>query len=225
MRRLIAPLLAAVATVAAADDGKQILNAQCAGCHALEKPAHADLDHIWERKGPDLYYAGNKFQREWLEGWLQEPTRIRPAGEFYRKHVKPGPDGDVVDTATLTSHPKLGKDDAEKVAAALMEIKTPNLVEEGGFKGGEVSASLGAMFFGKLRGCSACHENAPDSGGFSGPELYDAGKRLQADYVYSYIKHPQSFDPHVWMPDLGLVEADLQRLTGYVMQLKEGGSK
>jgi mono/diheme cytochrome c family protein len=225
MLRLTILLLAlAVATSfpVMAADGTQILQSQCAACHALKKPDKADVDRLWERKGPDLYYAGNKFQHDWLVTWLQAPKRIRPGGEFYRKHIKPTPEGDVIDSATLKDHLKLSKEDAESVATALMAMTVPGLVEAGAFKGGEVSATMGAMFFGKLRGCSACHQNAVGKGGFSGPELYTASKRLQADFVYSYIKHPQSIDPHVWMPELGLAEPDLQRLTGYVMQLKEG---
>jgi mono/diheme cytochrome c family protein len=206
-------------------DGSQILQTQCAGCHALEKPAQFDLDRLWNRKGPDLYYAGNKFQRDWLVNWLQKPTRIRPGGVFYRKYVKSTADGDVIDSAALPEHMRLDKDAATAVAYSLMSKTVPDLIESGAFKGGEVSATMGAMFFGKLRGCSACHSDAPDRGGKSAPELYDAGNRLQADYVYGYIKNPQKIDPHVWMPDLGLGEADLQRLTGYVMQLKGGDAQ
>lgn len=213
-----------VANAAFADDDKSVLDS-CKACHALEKSGASDVSRVWERKAPDLYYAGNKFQREWLVSWLQAPTRIRPGGEFYRKHIKSTAEGDVIDSASLSEHPRLDKDDAEAAATKLMALKTPNLVEEGGFQNAVVSEMMGAMFFGKLRGCAACHQDAPDHGGMSGPELYSAHKRLQADYVYSYIKHPQTIDPHVWMPDLGLTEVDLQRLTGYIMQLKGAETK
>ena len=79
---------------------------------------------------------------------------------------------------------------------------------------------MGKMFFSKLRGCAACHGDKADSGVASGPTLYNAGERLQAAYVYNYIKDPQRFDPMVWMPALELTEKDLQRLTAYVMSLK-----
>ncbi len=225
IRSTVMVFLALLSATASAEDGKQILESQCSTCHALTKPENTDVSHIWERKGPDLYYAGNKFQQDWLVAWLQTPTAIRPGGEFYRKHIKSGPDGDAIDRATLSEHIKLDKEKAESVAAALMSLTAPGLVENGAFKNGSVSPTMGAMFFGKLRGCSACHQDAPDKGGLSGPELYSAGRRLQADFVYSYIKHPQIIDPHVWMPDLGLGEADLQRLTGYIMQLKGGDAK
>jgi hypothetical protein len=81
------------------------------------------------------------------------------------------------------------------------------------------------MFFGKLRGCSACHSIKPGDGGASGPELGTAGERLQPDYILSYIKDPQKFDPKVWMPKQELSEQDLQRLTGYLVQMKKGENK
>jgi mono/diheme cytochrome c family protein len=222
-----AVVLAFSALPAAAADGAGILKAQCAECHALTQPEHQDLDHIWTRKGPDLFYAGIKFNKPWLTAWLQNPQRIRPAGEFYERHIKRGDKNDVVDESTLTPHVKLSAQDASAVADELMKLTgPPNLVEKGAFKGAPVSKTMGEMFFGKLRGCGACHQAKPGTGGFSGPELYDAGARLQPDYIYAYIKDPQKIDPHVWMPTLPLSEADLQRLTGYLVQLgTEGEAK
>lgn len=212
--------LIAAPAVALAGNGADILKSQCISCHATVKPEKPGLDHIWERKGPDLYYAGSKFNKPWLVKWLQDPVRIRPAGEFYRKHVKPGDKEDVVDESTLTPHMKLSKADAEAVADALMALTGPaGLVNKGAFKGEKVSMTMGGMFFNKLRGCGACHMAKAGTGGLSGPELYTGGERLQADYIYSYIKDPQKFDPGVWMPTLNLAEPDLQRLTGYILQL------
>lgn len=212
--------LVASPVLAADGVGAGILKSQCISCHAIAKPDNVSLDRLWQRKGPDLYYAGSKFNKPWLEKWLQNPTRIRPAGELYTKHVKGGDKEDVVDESTLTPHVKLAKADAEAVAAALMTLTGPaDLVSKGAFKGEKVGMAMGAMFFNKLRGCAACHMAKPGTGGSSGPELYTAGERLQADYIYSYIKNPQKIDPHIWMPTLGLAEPDLQRLTGYILQL------
>ena len=220
LRHAITLALGLAAPPLFAEDGQAILSGQCVACHATTAPTTADLDRLWARKGPDLYYAGSKFNRAWLVAWLQQPTRIRPAGEFYTKHVKPGDKEDVVDDSTLQPHVKLSAAQAEAVADALMALKgADGLVEKGAFKGQKVSPAMGAMFFTKLRGCAACHSPKPGSGGASGPELYTAGARLQPDYIYSYTKSPQKFDPHIWMPTLNLSEPDLQRLTGYIVQL------
>lgn len=213
---MLALVLAAPAALAA--DG--ILQAQCASCHALEAPPTGDIERLWQRQGPDLHYAGSKFNRPWLEQWLQDPQRIRPAGALYTRHVKGSDKEDVIDEASLKPHMKLSAADAADAADALMTLKAPeSLIPQGGFKGGKVSASMGAMFFNKLRGCSACHQSSPDAGGRSAPELYTAAARLQPDYIYSYMKHPQKIDPLVWMPDLSLSEPDAQRLTGYILTL------
>ena len=218
--------LASFMAPAGAADGRSTLDAQCAQCHALTKPENVTLQRIWERKGPDLWHAGVKFQKEWLVGWLQNPARIRPAGVFYFKHIKPSEAEDKIDEASLPQHPKLSAEQAQAVAGALMELKGPaGLVEKDVFKGQKVPSAMGAMFFGKLRGCSACHSVQPGDGGASGPELGTAGDRLQGDFVLSYIKDPQKFDPKVWMPKQELSEQDLQRLTGYLMQMKKGGNK
>lgn len=197
--------------------------ATCAACHALEKPADSSLERLWTRKAPDLHYAGVKFRQEWLVGWLQKPTVLRPAGVMYRNVVKPGAGGttDTIDTSQVPVHPALGPAEAKAAAEALMALGTDlNLVEKGAFRNEPPNAMMAALLFNKLRGCSSCHAGKPGEGGLSGPELYSAGARLQPDFVVAYIRDPQKFDPHVWMPKLGLIDADVQKLTSYLMTLK-----
>ncbi|MDX8405009.1 MAG: hypothetical protein R8K50_02530 [Mariprofundus sp.] len=67
-------------TAGIAGDGKVILQQQCASCHNLTGPAPVTLTVLWQRKGPVLFYAGNKYRSEWIESWLQKPKQIRPSG-------------------------------------------------------------------------------------------------------------------------------------------------
>lgn len=217
---IVALLLPAFASA-----GADILQAKCASCHALTKPENPTLERLSTRNAPDLWYAGSKFNKAWVVEWLQHPSRIRPAGGYYTKHVKASDKEDVIDETGLVNHPDYSAADAIAAADALMALTGPSgLVEKGAFKQEKVSTTMAAMFFNKLRGCSACHLSKPDSGGRSGPELYTAGVRLQGDYIASYIQDPQKFDPHIWMPTLNLSEPDVQRLTGYIVQLS-GESK
>lgn len=203
---------------ASASTGSDVL-ASCSSCHALAKPADATVDRLWTRKGPDLWYAGNKFNRDWLVNWLQNPTTIRPGGVLWFRHAKPGEPRDTLDTASVEKHPAVDAASAAKVADALLQLKGDGLVTEGEFKPEGVNLTMGQMSFSKLRGCSSCHQDKPGQGGLSGPELYDAGKRLKPDYVLAYTRDPQRFDPHIWMPRLPLSDPDLQRVTGYVVSL------
>lgn len=113
-----------------------------------------------------------------------------------------GPDHDVSDPSKITPHPKLDKAAAETAAGALM----------------------GKLSFNKLRGCVACHQGEDGKGGLSGPELTDAGARLQPDFIAAYTAGPQRFDQHIWMPTLTLKDQDIQRLTAYLSQLGRGGN-
>lgn len=214
-------LLVAMGAVSAAKaDIDPDLKKQCASCHALEKPSQPSVERLWTRKGPDLWYAGDKFNRDWLAAWLQKPTPIRPGGVIWFKNAKPGEPRDQIDQASVPSHVALDPAAAAKLADGLMALRGEGLVTEGAFKPEAVNLTMGKMAFGKLRGCVACHEDKPGNGGASGPGLHDAGERLKPDYVHAYIKDPQAFDRYVWMPRLQLSEPDLQRLTGYLMSLK-----
>ena len=224
MKRLLLAVGLAVACVGDAYAGNG-LDTSCSVCHALVKPTDTSIDRLWTRKGPDLWYAGSKFNADWLVAWLQNPKAIRPAGYPYFKTIMNGPDHDVSDPSKTTPHPKLDKAAAEAAAAALMPLKAPaDLLPPGTFKGDTAGARMGKLSFNKLRGCVACHQGEDGKGGLSGPELTDAGARLQPDFIAAYTADPQRFDPHIWMPTLTLKDQDIQRLTAYLSQLGRGGN-
>lgn len=224
---LLAALVMTAAGTVHAGTGQEVLKQQCIACHAVAKPDKLTLDRLWERKGPDLHYAGLKFNRDWLVAWLQNPTVIRSYGTVAPKVAK-GADGkgpDTIDPAAVAAHPKLSAADAAAAADALMALRPEGMVEKGAFKNEPVNASFASMLFSKLRGCTSCHSSKPNAGGISGPELYTAGDRLQPDYVVAYVKDPHKFDPHVWMPRLELNDADVQKLAGYISTLKSAEKK
>lgn len=221
---LIAALIACISgagqTVLAA--GIDLLERDCAGCHRLTGPAPATLAELWERGGPDLFHAGNKYRRAWLEAWLQEPTRIRPAGMFYGNHVVSAEGRDVIDATSLADHPALDAADAAVAADALMSLQAnSDLIRPGEYRPGTISLAMGEMMFDKFRGCMACHEIEPGFGGLSGPEVYTAALRLQEDYLISFMRDPQAWDPRSFMPNKRLSDADLQKLVHYLRALAE----
>ncbi|TXG81778.1 MAG: cytochrome C [Sphingomonadales bacterium] len=191
----------------------------CASCHALTRPDNPTVERLWSRKGPDLWYAGDKFNRDWLVSWLQNPTPIRPGGVMWFNHARPGEPRDTLDSASIEKHPAVDAATAPKLADALLQLKGDGLVTEGEFKAEGANLTMGKMAFGKLRGCIACHQDQAGQGGVSGPQLYDAGKRLRPDFVLAYTRDPQRFDRFIWMPRLTLSDPDLQRLTGYIESL------
>jgi len=209
---------------AGAVDAEALLKGQCAGCHDLTGPAPATLKALWARKGPDLFYAGDKYREEWIAAWLQAPARIRPAGMFYAEHVKATDKWDVVDEAGLKAHPKLAQDEAGAVAAALMRRKAKaDLVDGVKVEPVTLSTVMGDLMFDKFKGCIACHRSGPDYGGLSGPELYTAAKRLKPEYMWAYMRDPQAFDPKIWMPNMHLAPVDLNKLVRYLEMIAAEG--
>lgn len=206
----------------AENSGQDILDSQCTSCHALSQKTPETLKELRERKGPDLSSAGIQYKKEWLINWLQKPVRIRPAGMFYGNHIKTGKKADEIDTASLVKHPQLSNEEATRVTEVLMTLKqNQDLVKAGEYKSGSISMTMGEMMFDKFKGCLACHQIEPEYGGLSGPEVYTAANRLQDDYLISFMRNPQAWEPKSIMPNKNLKEKDLQKLVHYLHALSK----
>lgn len=220
---LIAATGASAAVLAADDGGKALVEEKCADCHGLAPAASNSLEDRLERKGPPLFYAGDKFREGWLAQWLQDPVRIRPAGDYYGHHVKPGPKGDVIDEATLPTHPALDEKSALAAAGYLMSLTAKSDVLAAiDYEPKAVSKRMGMLNFGKFKGCASCHSDEPGYGGVSGPELYTAFQRLNPDYIVSYIMNPRVWEPNSLMPNQHLGKDDAEKLANYLMVVSEG---
>jgi len=207
-------------------DGKSILQKKCVVCHDITGPAPTTAEEALKRKAPDLFYAGIKYKKEWLVTWLEKPTRLRPAGyHFWDNLKKVKGKADVVIEENLKPHISLKSADAKAVAKTLMSFKAnQNLITKNALTQGD-AGSLAEMSFNNFSGCISCHQTYPADdenepfGGMTGSEVYTIGNRLQPDFIYSYLKSPQSFDPRTSMPNIGLGENALQDLTKYMIEL------
>lgn len=218
----LAGLVQAPAALAAG--GEDLVRTECAACHALEQPDYEALgiQERIDRKGPPLYYAGNKFQQAWLESWLQNPTRLRPAGIFPPASVVAGEEFDVVDPAKLPEHPVLAASQASEAAAWLMSLQHhDDLITANTYEPGTIARRMGQLNFTKFNGCDACHSDEPGYGGLSGPELHTAWQRLQPKFIASYIADSVAWDPNTMMPKSGLNDDAVSRLTNYLKLIGE----
>ena len=78
---------------------------------------------------------------------------------------------------------------------------------------------VGKRLYQNKYGCNACHR-VGDAGGVVGPALDRAGFRLNATWVYRWIKYPQSIKPETRMPNLGLSDSDARAVTLYLSTLR-----
>ena len=196
-----------------AQAGADIFKANdCQTCHYTDGPAkEKTIDDQLAKKGPELWYAGSKFQREWLETWLQDAQPIRPLK--YNDITKTNPGG----------HPNLGDDDAAAVTDFLMSL-TSDAVEAGIIEP-KKKGRKARLIFAKDQPCAACHQYPAKKkvkGGMSGPSLVGASQRLNPDWIYAYLARPEVFKPIKMMPVFRNVLSDKQMraVAAYVAAFK-----
>jgi mono/diheme cytochrome c family protein len=135
---------------------------------------------------------------------------------------------DVDDSAYSKEQEAVGatSKDLEKAKAALASfssrprwpaIPRPDLTLSGDESG--KLAVLGKRLYANKYGCNACHR-VGEEGGVVGPALDRAGFRLNAAWVYRWIKYPQAMKPDTRMPNLGLSDPDAKAVAMYLTTLR-----
>jgi len=188
---------------------------KCNACHSMSGSPASSFIEQQKKKGPDLWYAGSKFQEKWLENYLQKPENIRPLAF-----------GSVKEKNTL-KHPALSAADAKTVTAYLTSLKSA-AVTKGAVKKANKGVK-GKILFKKKQACYGCHQ-APKKagkeggkiiGGYSGPSFVGAAERLQGDWIYSYLKNPKPFITAGRMPYYKhLKDKEIKTITEYMMSFK-----
>jgi mono/diheme cytochrome c family protein len=214
----------AASIVVHADDhetGRRFVEEKCAGCHAFSEKNRSWAD-IAASGGPDLFFTGSKFKKQWLEKWLVSPTRIRPAGYLPFRYVESTPAGDVVDSRKLPPHPTVPSSEVQPVVNYLLSLQkdlNPYPTTTAG------TAIRAEVHFQKLLPCGGCHRVASTGGGLSGPELMTASERLNKEWLLSFVS-----DPNYWtkelMPKVNLRAEQLNAIGDYLLEVATAsGSK
>ena len=192
--------------------GKKVFAAnKCGSCHYTKGPAREKTiaDQLG-KKGPELWYAGSKFRKKWLAKWLKKPLPIRPLAYNSVSEKNPG------------NHPKLKGKDAAQVTDFLMSL-TSAAVKAGVIK--PKRSAKGRLIFTKKMPCSGCHRfptKKKYKGGTSAPTMVGARKRLNADWIYAYLKTPATFKPIKAMPTFAGImrDKDMKAVAAYVANFK-----
>ena len=184
----------------------------CSACHRLSKVGK-------EKKGPDLFYAGNKFQGAWLEEYLQNPVILRKAGTINSPNFLKG------GLQNLQQHPILNKNDAVNITQELMGMTLPGLPEEqiNPLTKGQIAKTK--YEFERTFSCISCHQSlnlaGKPRGGISGPSLINAGNRLKENWVANWLKNPKIFSNKNRMPVYKMDNETRLRFTKFIMTLKK----
>jgi mono/diheme cytochrome c family protein len=166
----------------------------CLGCHNIAGQGGTIA--------PNLAYEGSKVRGDWLLSFLKQPQKIRPLMQAR------------MPTFPLTEQQAINLRD--HIMTAFLDARVP--------KGAQVAqvitpdlAAQGEKLFWEKYPCFTCHQIQGKTGGAAvGPDLTDAWKRLNPDWMVQWIKNPQSFEPATLMPNLGLTDAEAIALVAYL---------
>ncbi|MCP4696598.1 MAG: c-type cytochrome [Gammaproteobacteria bacterium] len=183
----------------------------CQDCHYTDGPAkEKTIADQQAKKGPELWYAGSKFQKAWLNGWLQDPKPVRLLKYNSLTEDNPG------------DHPKLAGAEAGAVTDFLMSLTSAE-VKKGVVK--PKRNAKGRLIFTKKMPCSGCHQYPKKKklkGGKSAPSLAGAGTRLNPDWIYAYLAKPEVFKPVKMMPVFAgiMKDRDMKKVAAHVASFK-----
>jgi len=203
-------VLSQVELAAAADPGEKIAKSLCVQCHRIEgKPMPRRT-----KKAPDLIWAGNKYQRDWLIAWLQNPEfKHYPVGYDFRPERK-------------KRHLALPADQTKAVTEFLATRKDAR-IKEGVMKSGTPEQLARGQKLYREHGCQNCHLTPAKtakgySGGTSSTSFIKLNERLNADWVYRFNQNPNDFEPDsgAYIPKPPLPDEDIYAITAYMMTLK-----
>ncbi len=209
---------------AAALDGRALVSELCASCHDLTGPAPHTYQGVVDRQAPDLFYAGSKFNRPWLVEWLQNPTIIRRAGVMFLNHItNEGGKDRITEETVKPCAANLSREQAETAADQLMALVDPAMATGVVDIGKKLRKHKAYRLFTKQLPCIGCHRikfGKRTRGGISGPDLTNAGERLNPDCIYERIANPQYWDPKTWMPRIEMSHRKREMLTLFVSSMK-----
>ena len=183
--------------------GQIMTSLNCLSCHRINGRG-GDM-------APDLSWEGTSVQRQWLDDFLKNPNTLRPA--------------------LIRRMPKFNLTDSERTiltdymmtvyqTAAFQRDEMPltgyppDLVEKGR-----------QLFYSKYA-CQSCHMvNPNEDKGYIGPTLTKVGARLNAAWIFHYLKDPQALRPGTIEPNQHMSDDDARALTAFLMAQKTGAGQ
>ena len=182
---------------AASQEAEALYKQKCLSCHSVTPTKKVSIKERGLIKGMPLWFAGSKFKKEWLETWLASPQPIFGVKwGTLDKGASEHPAVDPSETAALTGYLMTLVDTQVKADSTAPLPKSR----------GKRKSFLGRarQLFEKHQGCYACHRylnhRRQEIGGFSGPSLVEAEKRLDTDWVNAFLNNPRRYYPNGTCP-------------------------
>jgi cytochrome c1 len=181
--------------------GQLMIDLACFSCHAINGRG-SDM-------APDLTWEGSSVQRPWLLAFLKNPGTLRPA--------------------LIRRMPRFNLSDSEitELTDYIMTVyQTPAFDRDSMPSSGYPPAQVeqGKQLFYSKYACQSCHiiDTKVDKG-YIGPTLTQVGSRLNAAWIYHWLKDPQTMRPGTIEPNRNMNDEDARALTAFLTTLKGSG--
>ena len=194
----------------------------CYGCHKVK--GWEDLRKV----GPDLTKIVSKTNEEWIFRWIKKPSAFRPTRMPQVWDVRTADQ----DTDKMKVRNNV---EANAVVAYLVEKSGRETYPDP--PAGDLAQ--GRKTFETI-GCLACHRVGPDRRGVDetlpdgttrkgldaasfrthGPNLDGTGSKVNAGWLYAWVRNPKGYWHDTRMPNLRLTDREAADLTAYLMSLK-----
>ncbi len=181
----------------------------CHGCHKIKG---------WEglrKVGPSLAKVASKTSEEWIYRWIKEPKGFRPTRM-----------PQVWDVRLDETAEQKKRNDLEASAVAAYVVHQSSAGRFPPPPAGD--RNRGRQLF-ETVGCLGCHRVGDDKRGLDrflassyrahGPNLDGSGTKLDAGWVYAWIRDPKAYWHDTRMPDLRLSGTEAADITAYLMSL------
>lgn len=182
----------------------------CYGCHEIDYPAFNELPRV----GPDLRRVAAKTTPEWTAKWIEAPRDFR--GTTWMPHFF------FLQNIAGDLNMARQRAEIEAVVEYLWEVsdrptyETPPAGDS--TRGEELFESVG---------CTGCHildaeatrdDYYDDLQRLHGPNLAGLGSKVNAGWLFAWLKNPKQYRPDTAMPDLRLTDQEAADLVAFLMQ-------
>ena len=181
----------------------------CFGCHRI--PGYDDV----RRVGPDLTTIASKLDKEWVFKWLREPTVFKSEArmpQFWGTSNNSGPEHEPRAIAEITAI-------TESLFSKSQDNPLPGARTNGNVERGKELV--------ETVGCFGCHAVGPIEEDDArtqhrrrfGHNLASQGSKTSIDWLYNWVRDPESVWHDTNMPSLRLTDAESADVAAYLSSL------
>ena len=190
-----------------------IENVGCYACHQVDR--FDDARNV----GPSLEHVGVKTNSEWAYNWVMDPKSFRPNTPMPK----------FFNLANTSDDNWLGRNqvEADAIVAYIFDASTDVDLDEAP----NGNSANGADIINSV-GCLGCHiveepgtpdypDDQPRFTGYrqQGPNLWGVGSKVNADWLYTWVKNPKHYWADTKMPNLRLSDREAADVTAFLMDL------